>query len=328
MMISVIVPGYNVQATVGACLEALLDQTIPRNEYEVIFVDDASSDGTTEIVRRYPDVRLLTLPENRGQANARNVGLEEARGDIILFTDADCVPARNWIEAMRKPFADPDIAGAKGIYRTEQRGLVARFAQLEYESRYGIMRRKRYIDFVDTYSAGYRREALAQHGGFDARFRIDEDQELSFRMAEAGLKMVFNPEAVVYHHHPSTLWRYLKRKYLIGYWKAFVLNRHPEKAVSDSHTPQLLKVQLALAFAALGGGIVSLLYRPLALPAVLALACFVATTMPFALRAAQRDRALGLASPFILFLRALALGLGLAVGVVQIALEGGQPAGE
>ena len=117
-MISVIVPGYNAEKTVNDCLEALLHQTTPAEDYEIIFVDDGSTDRTTEIVGRYLAVRLLRLPANRGAAAARNAGLQEARGDIILFTDADCAPETNWIEMMRRPFQDATIAGCKGIYRT------------------------------------------------------------------------------------------------------------------------------------------------------------------------------------------------------------------
>ena len=108
-MISVIVPGYNVQGTLGACLEALLDQTVPRDRYEIIYVDDASTAGSVEVARRYPGVALIRLEANRGQANARNVGLAQSKGEIILFTDADCVPARDWIEAMLQAFADDRV---------------------------------------------------------------------------------------------------------------------------------------------------------------------------------------------------------------------------
>ena len=316
-MISVIVPGYNVADTVEACLDSLLAQTAAREDYEVIFVDDGSTDGTPDIVRKYGDVRLLILPANRGAAAARNLGLQEARGEIILFTDADCVPAPNWIEAMLKPFRDPAVVGSKGVYRTKQKGLVPRFAQLEYESRYDLMQRKQYIDFIDTYSAGYRRAVLAQAGGFDARFRIDEDQELSFRLAREGHKMVFNPAAVVYHRHPATLRRYWKRKYQIGYWKAFVLRRHPQKAIEDSHTPQSLKAELAWAYLVLLAALASPLYPPLILAAALALALFLVTALPFTLKALRRDFAVGVIAPLMLFVRALALGLGLAVGFLN-----------
>ena len=318
-MISVIIPGYNVSNYVSECLDALLAQTMPRDAYEIIYVDDASEDDSQDVVGRYGGVRLLALPENRGQATARNLGLQEARGEIILFTDADCVPAHDWIEAMLRPFEDPEIAGTKGIYRTRQRSLIARFAQVEYESRYDIMRRAHYIDFIDTYSAGYRAEVLRQHGGFDPSFRIDEDQELSFRLAEAGHKMVFNPEAIVYHRHAATLQRYLKRKYEIGYWKAFVLGKHPDKALNDSHTPQRLKLQLALAAVICLGLLLTCLRRQLwPVPALAALAV-AAAAAPLIGKAAQRDPLLGFASPFLVMGRALALGMGLAVGLANIA---------
>ena len=319
-MISVIIPGYNVKGYIHECLQALGQQTVPREAYEIIYVDDASTDDSLQVVGQFDGVRLLALPENRGQATARNLGLEHAQGEIILFTDADCVPAPDWIEAMLRPFQDPQVDGAKGAYRTKQTHLVARFAQLEYESRYGIMRRQRYIDFIDTYSAGYRAHVLRQHGGFDPSFRIDEDQELSFRLAEAGHKMVFTPEAVVYHRHPATLRRYLKRKYDIGYWKAFVLGRHPSKAVSDSHTPQQLKLQLGLA-ALLGVGLVATLFRPqLWWWPLLAGVLLPLSDAPLVARAMGRDPWLGLVAPAMIAGRAVALGLGLGVGLVQVAL--------
>ena len=97
-------------------------QSVPASEYEIVFVDDGSSDETAAIVSRYPAVRLLKLGVNRGPAAARNAGLREARGDIILFTDADCAPAADWVEAMRRPFRDPEVAGCKGVYRTGSAG--------------------------------------------------------------------------------------------------------------------------------------------------------------------------------------------------------------
>jgi cellulose synthase/poly-beta-1,6-N-acetylglucosamine synthase-like glycosyltransferase len=323
-MISIIVPGYNVEDVVGACLESLLDQTLPRASYEVIFVDDASIDNTRQVVAAYDSIRLLTLGENRGQATARNKGLEVARGELVLFTDADCVPASNWVEAMMAPFDLPEIAGTKGIYRTKQEALVAQFAQVEYESRYDMMRRQRYIDFIDTYSAGYRASVLAEVGGFDPRFRIDEDQELSFRLAAAGYKMVFNPKAVVYHRHPATLKRYLERKYDIGYWKAFVLVLHPGKAVADSHTPQRLKLQLPLT-GLFGLALVSaLIYPPLIWVALLSSLLFLATAWPLIQKAAQRGPKLGLLAPGLILLRALALGLGLVAGFLRAFFRRGE----
>ena len=154
---------------------------------------------------------------------------------------------------MLEPFEDPDIAASKGAYLTTQSSLAARFVQIEYEERYDQMRRLAWIDFIDTYSAAYRRPVFVANGGFNTCFPGDssgEDQELSFRLAESGHKMVFVPEAQVYHRHPATLRAYVRRKYKTGYWKALVLRLHPGKAVEDSHTPGSLKLQLVAVAAA------------------------------------------------------------------------------
>ena len=118
---SVIVPAYNAGKTIGDCLGALTRQSLVPAVYEIIVVDDGSKDGTAEIVKTF-SVRYLRQA-NRGPATARNHGAREARGEIILFTDSDCVPSADWIAEMTKPFGDPDVVAVKGAYRTNQRSL-------------------------------------------------------------------------------------------------------------------------------------------------------------------------------------------------------------
>lgn len=317
MRFSVIVPAYDSRGTIASCLEALLHQSVPPDEYEIIVVDDGSSDGTGEIVRRY-DVTYLPQPY-RGPAAARNLGVAQAAGDIVLFTDADCVPAADWIEKMSLPFDDDEIVGVKGTYQTRQRELMARFVQLEYEDKYERMRKTRFVDFVDTYSAGYRRDVLLANDGFDTGFpgASVEDQELSFRLSKRGYKMVFQPEAIVYHRHAADLTSYVRKKFRIGYWKVRVHARHPQKIVRDSHTPQVLKVQvvlmpilIAILLLSIGGMLPWGAFGA-------ALAVLGLTALPFCVKAAARDRAVGIVSPLLLLMRACALAAGLAVGVVS-----------
>ncbi|MGQ9667560.1 MAG: glycosyltransferase [Anaerolineae bacterium] len=318
---SVIIPARNAGATLPVCLDALAHQTAREQIIEVIVVNDGSTDNTAEIARQAGAV-VLQLP-GRGAAAARNLGARRARGDILLFTDADCEPAPDWAEAMLVPFAEPDIVGVKGTYCTRQRELVARFVQMEYEDKYRRMARRRYIDFIDTYSAGYRREVFLQHGGFDESFpRANvEDQELSFRLAAAGHHMVFQPRAVVCHHHAASLSAYLRKKFWIGFWKVKVHLRHPGKAIDDSHTPPVLKAQIFLLGLACLGLLTGILWRP-ALPAAgLLLVVLLATTIPFSVRVWEKDRAVSLAAPALLLARAGALGLGLAAGILSNLLR-------
>jgi len=321
-VISVIVPACNAEDTLGKCLAALEAQTLNRDRYEVIVVDDGSTDRTAEVAQRY-DVRLIRQP-NAGPAAARNRGAQAAQGDLLLFTDADCAPAPDWIERMIAPFRrNPEVAGAKGVYRTRQRERVARFVQLEYEGKYARMARQGHIDFVDTYSAAYRRDVFLANGGFDAVFPTSsvEDQEFSFRLARKGYRLVFVPDAVVYHRHDATLGEYWRRKFGIGYWKALLLRWHPERAVRDSHTPQVLKVQMGLV------GLLGLLllvapfWAPACWAALALAALFLLTAVPFLLYVARRDPAVAVVAPFLLLLRALALGAGLVTGSLRFSRQ-------
>lgn len=321
MEISVVVPARNAARTIGNCLEGLLEQSVPRDLYQVIVVDDGSTDDTRRVAQG-AGVELIAQP-HEGPAAARNRGVVASRGAIVLFTDADCVPEGNWIEEMLQPFEDPEIVGVKGVYRTRQRGIVPRFVQLEYEERYELMARQRWIDFIDTYSAGYRREVFLAEGGFDTQYpnASVEDQELSFRLAERGHKMVFNPGAAVYHHHPETLMAYVRRKFNIGYWKVRVLRRHPGKAVSDSHTPQSLKVQMSMALFLVP--ILALVFlRPFFwYLSLLTGVLFMLSVVPFSVKTLRKDLAVGLISPLLLFVRAMALGLGMAKGALDTLLS-------
>jgi len=321
---TVIIPAYNAASTVAACVGALSEQA-ERNDAEIVVVDDGSTDETADRARA-AGARVIRC-DHRGTAAARNTGIQAARGEIICCTDADCVPRPDWLEQIVAPLADPQIAAAKGTYVTLQRALVARFVQLEYEDKYDLMRGRPSIDFVDTYSAAYRRDALLAVGGFDTHFTYAEDQELSFRLAKAGRHMVFQPSAVVAHLHASTLHAYIRKKLLIGYWKAQVMRRHPERLARDSHTPQVMKIQMGLSGLVIGAaglaavaGLAGLdLAGPMSAIAAALIMVFLFTTLPFAVKAWRKDRAVALASPPLLFVRAVALAAGYGWGIVRPA---------
>ncbi len=319
---SVIIPAYNAEQTLPLTLGALRRQTVSAEDYEVIVVDDGSTDATARIAESY-GVRLIRQA-NQGPAAARNTGVREARGEIVLFTDSDCEPREDWIEKMTAPFADPEVVGAKGAYLTKQRSRMARFVQLEYEDRYDRMARFSQIDFIDTYSAAYRRDVFLANRGFDTIFPTAsvEDQEFSFRLAQKGYKMVFVPEARVYHLHDETLREYVRRKFFIGYYKALLTRWLPERLISDTHTPPVLKLQLLLMASILLLALPALLWEPARLLLLGAVVLFYGTAVPFLVKIARRDP--GVLLPALLYLpaRALALGLGFFVG--QIAFLRGE----
>jgi glycosyltransferase involved in cell wall biosynthesis len=321
--VSVIIPTFNGGSRIGNCLAALLPQT-ERRKAEILVVNDGSTDNTADVVQRYPSVRLVSQ-ENGGPAKARNRAASETSGDIIMFTDDDCVPTPAWLDAMLAPFEDPQIVATKGAYRTRQKSLVARFVQIEYEDRYRLMAAFPFIDFVDTYSAAFRRDRFMEMGGYDTSFPVAcaEDVELSYRMSARDWKMKFVPEAIVYHTHPDTLVRYLKKKYKFAFWRMLAIRRNPEKAIKDTHTPQLMKLQLLFAPALLLGLVIDFTIHPRLPISALVLCVFLVSTLPFAVRAASKDPVVGLVSPLLLALRACAQFLGVAAGAL---FAGRQPA--
>jgi glycosyltransferase involved in cell wall biosynthesis len=313
-VISVVVPAFNAEKTIDSCLVALAKQTVPEDRYEVIVVDDGSIDGTAARAEKR-GVRILRQT-NQGAAAARNHGAREARGELVLFTDADCVPAANWIEEMAKPFANPEVVGVKGIYRTRQSELAARFIQVEYEHKYERMRRRPQIDFVDTYSAAFRRDLFLSYNGFDTSFPSAsvEDQEFSFRLAENGHKMVFQPTAAVFHRHQPDFARYLRRKFYVAYWKVRVLLKHPKKVGGDAHTPASLRLQIVLTYAFAAALLAAFLFPRALILAGLILVAFLASTLPFVFFARGRDPSVARLAPGVLFLRSIAFCAGLIAG--------------
>lgn len=281
---------------------------------EVIVVDDGSTDDTAARAGKYP-VRILRK-SNGGPASARNLGVREAHGDVILFIDSDCVPQPTWLKSMTEPFGNGEISGVKGIYTTRQKSLVARFVQLEFEERYMMLAGNSCIDFVDSYSAAFRKDDFLSVGGFDESFpkADNEDVDLSYKLARSGCKMVFRPEGVVEHlQHPDSLLKYIRVKFSRGFWRTAVYKRHPAKAVKDSYTPQTLKLQILAAAALWVGMLIGAVWNQW-LPAAVIAVCFLLLTVKFMVKVFRYDPAATIIAPLMHLLRANCFLVGVTAG--------------
>ncbi|MBI3740587.1 MAG: glycosyltransferase, partial [Chloroflexi bacterium] len=258
--------------------------------------DDGSRDQTRALAQAR-GARVVTQA-NLGAAAARNLGAQNARGEIVIFLDADCIPEKNWLAAMGAPFANSQIVGAGGMKRTHQRGIVPMFIQMEFDYRYDRVRAHAEIDFVDSGTAAYRREIFLRAGGFDPRLSDAEDVDLSYRLSEQGFKMAFARDAIVYHLHPESVWNYWRRKFIYAAWRTRVYARHPRKIARDSRTPPSQRAQGALA-ALLLACVFFFPFFPFAF--FLCAFAFLLTIVPFLTRYLVRDwRAALLAPIFIL----------------------------
>ena len=319
MKVSVIIPAYNAEETIGRCLESMTRQSF--KNFEVIVVDDGSKDKTSEIVKGFSKVRLLRQ-KNAGPAVARNNGAKAAKGEIIIFTDSDCVANSKWLEEMLKPFLYKNVAGVQGTYKSKQKEIIARLIQLEIEQRYVKMMKQKFIDFIGTYSAAYRKSVFVEMNGFDTSFPIasGEDTDFSFRVSRAGYKMVFNQKAIIFHTHPTSLWKYLKIKFFRAFWRTKVYKKHKGKMVKDSYTSQMIKVQTGLFYLLVPAIIISVIRPELAFLLGLNALLLFLTGFPFAVWTFSKDKTIAVISPFVILLRTAMFAFGLAAGTTREAL--------
>ena len=307
---SIIIPAYNAGRTLPDTLTALKQQTISPDEYEVIVVDDGSTDDTADVARCF-GANCISQP-NRGPAAARNHGVRVAKGEIILFTDADCSPDQDWLRQMVLPFQNEKTMGVKGAYRTHQKAFAARFAQAEFEDRYDLLSKADAIDMVDTYSAAFRRDRFIQIGLFDESFPVanNEDTELSYRMCTADYRLEFNPEAIVYHVHPDSFMKYLRLKFKRGYWRMIVYRSYPGKALKDTYTPVVIKIQTMMAALSMPSVLLSIVFSEMMMITAGIFLAIMASSVPFSLKTLKKDPVIGLISPAVVLGRSISFALG------------------
>jgi len=197
--VSVVVPVYNGEANIGECIESLLGLDYPESKYEVIVVDNDSTDNTAEEIRKH-QVKYF-LEKKRGSYAARNSGVRESRGEIIAFTDSDCVVDKKWLRKLVDGFAE-GVGGVGGeITALDPKTPAERFLGELYSVKQATEEKH---PFIITANAAYRKNVLHELGGFDESFTSGGDVDFSYRLAEKGYRIVYCPEAVVNHKHRST----------------------------------------------------------------------------------------------------------------------------
>ena len=204
-MISIVIPVHNAAGTLSECLQAIKDCDYV--EHEVIVVDDASSDASVEVAARH-NCRLVRLPENIGAARAKNLGAREAKGDIILFTDADIMLQPDTLSLVARYFEDPTIAGAVGLLgqKLKYDNFSSQFKNLwmyyTYQRLAGSQAARRGVGLFFTSIASIRKDVFEQMGGFDSNYRgasITEDIEFGQRLLSAGYKVQLDGRLTVEH---------------------------------------------------------------------------------------------------------------------------------
>jgi len=256
--VSVIVTTRNEADNIRGCLDSLLAQDFPRDAYEVLIID-CSSDATAEIAATYPGVRVLR--SERGFSRQKNLGVAEARFDILAFTDADCIIPPEWLKTIERAFRRPELAAAGGNAfpppGTSKFGFWSACVghpsggAIGFEA--NVTPGKDGIEFAAGCNSIYRREAIRAVQGFSPDFQAGgEDVDISRRMKAQGLLIDYIPDLTVYHKPRPTLGSYFRWNVRVGVTKWSLRRPGPFRIVFNPFFPVwplvLLAGLLALPF--------------------------------------------------------------------------------
>jgi glycosyltransferase involved in cell wall biosynthesis len=270
--ISVIVCTYNGARTIRDCLEGLRRVDYPG--FEVIVVNDGSTDDTAAIVREY-GFRMIS-GRNQGLSHARNVGLRAASGEIVAYIDDDAYPDPDWLRYLAAGFIGSTHVGIGGPnVPPPGDGLVAESVANAPGGPIHVLLSDREAEHIPGCNMAFRRDALLAIGGFDPQFRTaGDDVDVCWRLREREGTLGFHPGAVVWHHRRNSVRAYLKQQMGYGRAEALLERKWPEKYNGAGHvrwTGRLYGLGLAQAIpfrrdrlyqGTFGGALFQSLYRP------------------------------------------------------------------
>jgi GT2 family glycosyltransferase len=219
---SIVIPTYQRPRQLAACLQSLTRLDYPRADFEVVVVDDGSELPTDEVVRPFRDqLDTVSLRQaNAGPAAARNAGAARAQGTFLAFTDDDCTPAPQWLQALAKHFAtSPDCAIGGRTHNALPTNPYATASQLLISYLYSYYNsRSSEARFFASNNLAFPASGFRAVGGFDTTYprAAGEDRELCDRWLADGRRMLYAPDAVVYHAHALTLRAFWRQHFNYG----------------------------------------------------------------------------------------------------------------
>ena len=235
--VSIIVPVRNGESTIEPLLESLQRLDYDKNKLEVIVVDGNSTDGTRDIVKKYP-VKLM-IERREGLNAARNAGVKNSNGEIIVFTDCDCIVSSDWIRKVVENFKDPRVSCVGGSAKGRDNDFVSQYADNSIVLLMPFFKKREELSMIKLFlhhpagcNMAFRRKAFKEVGCFDESIQYGfDDVEFVERVCKAGYKMVLDPNVLVWHKHRSTLKEFLKQNFKYGRGSGVLLKRKGMKNV-------------------------------------------------------------------------------------------------
>lgn len=226
--VSVVICAYNAERTMRACLQSLRALEYP--DFEVVIVDDGSRDRTAEIALEFPEFRLIRQP-NRGLSVARNVGLHAARGEIVAYTDSDCVADPHWLTLMVNAMVEGALGGCGGPnYAPAEEGRIEACVAAAPGAPCHVLTADDRAEHLAGCNMVFRKSVLIALGGFDPQFSAaGDDVDICWRALDAGQVLGFCPGAFVWHFRRNTVSAYHGQQRGYGRAEALLYFKYPQR---------------------------------------------------------------------------------------------------
>lgn len=228
MRVSVVIPCYNEESGIGEQLEALTRQKWDQ-PWEVVVSDNGSTDGSRSVVERFrcriPSLRIVDSSGTKGVAHARNVGIEQARGDLILNCDADDVVADNFVAVMATALETHDFVACRlEEHRLNERWIAKSWGNGQRNGLLGFW--PRFLPFGGSGTLGFKRSVFEAAGGFDPALRARSDTDFCWKAQLRGIPLHFLPETAVHYRYPTTYSRMYRQSRRLAEYQVLLYRRY------------------------------------------------------------------------------------------------------
>lgn len=233
--ISVIIPVYNGQKTLNKCLNSILNQTY--NNYEVIIVDNNSTDKTKNIIKKFQRKNnkvTYVFEAYKGRGSARNAGIKKAKGEIIVMTDSDCIVPNNWIEELTKPIRKKHESATMGSERDLINNYWTKNIQKANSDFVKLGLHNNYVSNIDTKNFAIETPIMKKLM-FNSTIKASEDFEFYLRLKRI-VRIRFLPSVKVGHNHSSSFSDLVRINFERGYWAKKIYDEHKKSAGIKNET--------------------------------------------------------------------------------------------
>lgn len=241
--ISIVVPFYNVEAHIASCIEGLLAQNYPRDQFEIVCVDNCSTDKSAEIVSRYPGVRVIRQPVP-GSYAARNLGIAHTKGDIVATIDPDCRPQPDWLSQIALTMTEDECCIVLGQTHHAHSSFLLELLE-RYESEkvaYITDRRDKHLYFGYTNNMAFRRTLFDKIGLFPERARGGDTIFVQTAVNALGCDVVtFNPKMRATHLELDTVGTYYSKRHTYGSSNERISHVTPFRPLRNSERWEIFK---------------------------------------------------------------------------------------